>query len=608
MNSIYQNVDRSPVTTGLLKDYGLNLTDVSRYNGTIQPNNAVNRGEWQSLYSSLYFMKFNPNATLPSPASLNTAIANNRSVINGTVVNDLLALHFNYEQFKSNAISGNLVYVSNNKIYDVPGRTASPYEIKTAFAFSSVNSYLTGNDHIFRFSSQLFFKNVSKTISIVQVDFGDGLGYRSVAMGSNQYVTYGSDGEKTLLLRITFTDGLILHGKSLVKVKGTSNICQSCRYDDNPDFLSFPQSDFPVPQVQIGSGNVWIYYGGNDRILDKPLILAEGFDPFNDIGREILFLEDFLGRTVNIDYQGQMLRQALDEHNYDLVFVDYGWGGDAIQRNAFMLENVIQWVNQQKAMNGSTEKNIVAGVSMGGLVARYALRDMEIRNQNNPSSPQHDTRLYVSFDSPHLGANVPLGFQAAIRYLAGLSIMFVDVIDTAPELREGLNALNSPAARQMLYYQLNNTGDGTVINNAPHAAFMSEFNAMGMPQRWGIRNIAIASGSECGIDQGYAPLPGGGGGGPGPIECEYPPCQVPESNSVLPNPAKDRVTVNIEKEPGDNRVSKITIFNSMQTSLISISTTERKAEIPVSSLTQGLYYIRVETGNKVTTSQLVIED
>jgi hypothetical protein len=39
MNIIFQNVDRTPVTTGLLKDYGLMMNDMEVFNGTLLSNN-----------------------------------------------------------------------------------------------------------------------------------------------------------------------------------------------------------------------------------------------------------------------------------------------------------------------------------------------------------------------------------------------------------------------------------------------------------------------------------------------------------------------------------------------------------------------------------------
>ena len=48
-----------------------------------------------------------------------------------------------------------------------------------------------------------------------------------------------------------------------------------------------------------------------------------------------------------------------------------------IQANAKMLEEAIQIINQKKKDNHSSEKNTILAQSMGGLVARYALTDME---------------------------------------------------------------------------------------------------------------------------------------------------------------------------------------------------------------------------------------
>ena len=85
MNIIYQNVNRTYVTTGLLLDYGLLVADVAKFDGTLQTNNYVDRPVWTGLYSSLYFMKFNSNATLSAPSVVNSFI-NNYLVQDGAVL------------------------------------------------------------------------------------------------------------------------------------------------------------------------------------------------------------------------------------------------------------------------------------------------------------------------------------------------------------------------------------------------------------------------------------------------------------------------------------------------------------------------------------------
>lgn len=80
-----------------------------------------------------------------------------------------------------------------------------------------------------------------------------------------------------------------------------------------------------------------------------------------------------------------------------------------------MVEKVIEWVNNNKVGN---EQNVVIGMSMGGLVARYALRHMETTNRI------HDTKLYISHDAPHQGANLPLSLQALVRHFAGETLNY----------------------------------------------------------------------------------------------------------------------------------------------------------------------------------------
>ena len=135
---------------------------------------------------------------------------------------------------------------------------------------------------------------------------------------------------------------------------------------------------------------------------------------------------------------------------------------------------------------------------MGGLVARYDLRDMELRNIN------HNTKLYGSFDSPHLGANLPMVLQAAVRVLAGMSISGAGLGDMT-NMGGAMNTLSCPAAQQMLTYQWQGVGTGISVNNTPHTTFQAELDNIGLPQMWGIRKIAVASGAECGTNQGYSP-------------------------------------------------------------------------------------------------------
>lgn len=77
-------------------------------------------------------------------------------------------------------------------------------------------------------------------------------------------------------------------------------------------------------------------------------------------------------------------------------------GADYIERNARALVALLKRENEKLRLNGSSEKITLIGPSMGGLISRYALAYME--KNNIP----HNVKLWASFDSPHLGANIPI--------------------------------------------------------------------------------------------------------------------------------------------------------------------------------------------------------
>ena len=118
--------------------------------------------------------------------------------------------------------------------------------------------------------------------------------------------------------------------------------------------------------------------------------------------------------TINVPISvSENLYNKIDYDQFDIVYLKYNNGVDDIWRNAQLFKEVIQWVNTNKQGNN---QNIVMGVSMGGLVARIALRQMEIAGAN------HQKWKYISVDSPHKGANVPIGIQAALRHLDNINV------------------------------------------------------------------------------------------------------------------------------------------------------------------------------------------
>ena len=54
MNAIFQKVDKSKITTGLLADYGVQIVDPEAFNGVPADSNYVNMDTWKMLYGDIY--------------------------------------------------------------------------------------------------------------------------------------------------------------------------------------------------------------------------------------------------------------------------------------------------------------------------------------------------------------------------------------------------------------------------------------------------------------------------------------------------------------------------------------------------------------------------
>ncbi|MGH2643348.1 MAG: esterase/lipase family protein, partial [Chitinophagaceae bacterium] len=469
---IFQYLEKNRITTGMLQDYGIDFIDIENYDGLqLSDTNQVTSLKWQDLYESLYTYQINTNALLTlSPDSVNSLVFNDQQ--NGYTPLSLLMIQ--YDKFRDDAATNNLITISNDQFYDryVNGVWQNPYEIKNAFAVGMAQDIYKTADITFRLPSNLVFNNAG-TIQSIQADFADGNGWRNITLNQNITVSYPDTGYKHIQFKITLTSSQVFQSTAAIWVTGNSSAySRVAQYDDAE--ITIP------PSAGNSGGTMEIHYASGDEAMHqitKPLIIAEGFDPWKyetpyDSANNVSFDDFWEGKLYG--FYGDTLSNLLD-NNYDIIYLDYNDGTDDITRNAALLEEVIQKVDSLKALAGSTEKNVVMGISMGGLVARWALTDMEKKSEN------HDTRLFISYDAPMLGANVPLGFQALGAHLANTQIKIglffgqIGYITTVGSLAKPLQIYETPAAQELLqYYVAANPLNGNLqMDNTAHTNFMN---------------------------------------------------------------------------------------------------------------------------------------
>ncbi|HMB67744.1 MAG TPA: hypothetical protein VKU85_00480, partial [bacterium] len=319
-----------------------------------------------------------------------------------------------------------------------------------------------GGETRFVLPRELLLTNDPEPVS-VEADFDDGRGYRALAWDRPFTVRWTRPGTRTIRVRLTTRDGDTLHASTTFDVRRLGTPMPS-------DTLAVTAS---VPHDGLtASGSAYVYLSDQNASLTNPVVVIEGFDLDNSLYWEELY--ELLNQ--------ENLVESMRSLGFDLVVLDFAEATEPIQRNAYLAAELLQ---QTGALTGGADQ-VVVGASMGGLVSRYALAWME--QQAIP----HHTRTWVSFDTPHGGANIPLGIQYWLDF-------FSDLSDDAVFL---LGRLDTPAARQMLLYHHQSPPSSSGVPDPLRADFLGDLAAVGdwpaIPRR-----VAFANGSAQGTLQGF---------------------------------------------------------------------------------------------------------
>ncbi len=293
----------------------------------------------------------------------------------------------------------------------------------------------------FSFDARFYFSNVGEALpEQLEFDPGDGLGFRTVRFGDYLSATYSSAETVTATLR-----------------------CASLQSSFSLLLSSQPIPPAPDETWQLlapnhSRGNAYVYRAHGQTTLTRPMIVAEGFPG-----------------GYPCDYLYQMLNQhdcleSLRNAGYDIILLNFANGTDLIQRSAQVMEACIR-----QAMQRTSAPLVVSGVSMGGLIARYALADMEARQQ------PHNTRIFLTIDTPHRGAYTNLCNQWFAHYFA----------KAFPLAQSFAELLDSPANQQFVMSWFN--GNAAIVSPL-REQFTQALAAIGnYPQQ--PRRLAVACGS-----------------------------------------------------------------------------------------------------------------
>jgi len=504
----------------------MEFTDVTAYNGRLTDSTYVDATVFGNIYKTLFMGRVTTDTvSFPRIEDIAHRWFNYRNDLNQNEKSPVLVLsglYYQYSRIDEKALSENKIKVHDNRYYDhyIDNEWQNPYEKMQTIAFALPIKNLNRRNFEVTLPEDMLLSNNEREIKTIEIDFADGRGYRELVPGQKLNVSYAENGIYRWSFRTTLMDDLQLFSGIIIALNEYTNPYQE------DVFIAGPGSSFW--NAKRGAMLRINYAPGHNGQIKKPLIVAEGFD-----AGSILYPETSEGdRTISdlkedVTLAGNNLFNLLfnGNHQYDIIYIDWQNGTHNIKHNSEVLRNVIKWVNGKKRQAGSTEKNVLLGQSMGGLISRYTLAKMEkVYNEN------HDVRLFIAHDSPMRGANTPLGTQYFTRHIYSQYVsspalyglgeivipLFFDLanlisdainlfggetsVDTYISPDTALTIQDTPAAVQMNYHYVDMFSNPTEIF---HKAWQQEFDAMGYPQN--SRNIAISNGNECSFGHGFEP-------------------------------------------------------------------------------------------------------
>ncbi|HXC67585.1 MAG TPA: alpha/beta fold hydrolase, partial [Nitrospiraceae bacterium] len=216
---------------------------------------------------------------------------------------------------------------------------------------------------------------------------------------------------------------------------------------------------YASPRVYVNTdASTLIQLRDQDCTNRTPVLVVEGLDPANHAYPDVVY-----GRIA------PFVNQALYPSGKEVFVLNFANGGGSMRDNAAVLQDALDAITELCP----TKHIAVVGISMGGVITRYALAKAEAESR------RHNVGLFISYDSPQVMAHANHGLQDEVR-----------LHPTVGALASIQTLLSSTAAKELLEY---NTYDPT---SAIHQGFYNELNAYngdGYPDE--SYNAAIADGN-----------------------------------------------------------------------------------------------------------------
>jgi hypothetical protein len=314
--------------------------------------------------------------------------------------NDVLPwglIDMNIHRIRDSALIDGSLIVKEYRLEELTDDLSKIYFSSRLFCAAPLNLDVYTFNPTFILKSDFIISNNTSGIISIEIDAGDGLGYRAITIDIPFSVDFTEEGYKQFITRIAYGNGDTLYNRSELYVydpgyaraaaeeNTTYDYVHIIRQDGltDHDFSSTYPSEFDEPfhtenEVRIG---FWWGCGNTSRTIRKPFVIFGGYNPkegktldgntnapwINDNFGPLLSLAGWRGplyETYNgfftseskdashhFGNNGNEFLNKIKQEGYDILIVQFVPGIKYLQNNAFLCAKVINYVNDQMKNN-----------------------------------------------------------------------------------------------------------------------------------------------------------------------------------------------------------------------------------------------------------------
>lgn len=379
LDKMFENLDKSKVSTGLLLDYAMDLIDFEKYNGKfLADSNYVSIMDFQDMLSSVYSAHLEKSGIGNVTEIIDNFVRKSDNVKIGIVL-------YKYNYIRPNAIKDNLIVFdeTSEMVSDkyIDGNWVDPYGEEIVFGCTPSTS-LNTNTVIYKIDNNYYFSNVSN-IKKFEFDPGDGQGYVLANIGDSITATYTKDGNVDIKFRVTLDNGDVYLSHSTVYIQSKNAL------ELNGQYQKVEPTDSIIKSVVFNGVELkaQVTYYCVENSLKKPFIVVEGFDPHISFLSSDTNIDNegvvYLGNTTHRSFYAKYWSNSELADKYDLVYVDWNNSTEDIKCNAALLISILNDINLLKERAGSIEPNVLMGQSMGRVDCKVCTLQDGIRWNNS---------------------------------------------------------------------------------------------------------------------------------------------------------------------------------------------------------------------------------